>query len=342
MAAGSTGGRIAPLTNSQKLFLQRLLAMHVVTDIEARRLYASIKDKFKNVAPPPSSSQDDDDDGHDDGVGDHHGYLGDDLDHALGIINASLVPAFELEIRTVSLPPPYVEDDGGGGNDEDDGGGRGGRRKRQKLVRYHCVANRIDDASSRSHAYPASRGGAHEMAYFRLALERIVERGNEIIEAAAASADRDGDDDGAGGGVGCPGAMNRMDLINLRTELDGAHGDKLTIERTEIALGGMIEEGWLVRVSPPGGGGGGGGGGDADDDDEDEEDEDEDEERRSTAKAKRKRKKSGGGRGGRRRSSSLRGTYYGIGPRSFMEMGEFLQKAGLPGDRMPQSILHRV
>ena len=147
--------------------------------------------------------------------------------------------------------------------------------------------------------------------------------------------------------MGCPGAMNRMDLINLRTELDGIHGDKLTIDRAEATLGGMIEEGWLVRVSPPGEGGGGGGGSDDDEDGDEDEDEDEDDGdgvgRRSTAK--RKRKKSGGGSskgGDRRRSLSLRGTYYGIGPRSFMEMGEFLQKAGLPGDRMPQSILHHV
>ena len=194
------------------------------------------------------------------------------------------------------------------------------------------------------------------MAYFRLALERIVERGNEIIEAACADHIDDSGADGNNGGrrsgfagvgvvgwVGCPGAMNRMDLINLRTELDGIHGDKLTVDRAEAALGGMIEEGWLVRVSPPGGGGGGGGGSDDDEDEDEDEDDGDGEGRRSTAK--RKRKKSGGGSskgGGRRRSSSLRGTYYGIGPRSFMEMGEFLQKAGLPGDRMPQSILHRV
>ncbi len=196
------------------------------------------------------------------------------------------------------------------------------------------------------------------MAYFRLALERIVERGNEIIEAACADHIDDGGADGnnggrrsggAGvgvvGGVGCPGAMNRMDLINLRTELDGIHGNKLMIDRAEAALGGMIKEGWLVQVSPPGGGGGGG----SDDDKDGDEDKDKDEDdgdgegRRSTAKHK--RKKSGGGSskgGGRRRSLSLRGMYYGIGPRSFMEMDEFLQKAVLPGERMPQLILHRV
>ena len=45
----------------------------------------------------------------------------------------------------------------------------------------------------------------------------------------------------------------------------------------------------------------------------------------------------------RRRPSrkSLRGAFFAIGPRTFMELGDFLQNCGFPEERMPQSILHR-
>ena len=85
----------------------------------------------------------------------------------------------------------------------------------------------------------------------------------------------------------------------------------------------------MVRVAPP----------DEDDDDSDKEDGDSDDED-GGGKKKRKRKKKRASSDSRRKS--LKGTFYGIGPRSFMELGDFLQKVGLPSDRMPQSILHRV
>ena len=133
----------------------------------------------------------------------------------------------------------------------------------------------------------------------------------------------------AGGGAGC--TENGDNGVNGKGG-NGGNGKTIVLPYTSPT--------WNASTK----GVGGGGGGSDDDEDEDEDEDDGDGEgRRSTAK--RKRKKSGGGSckgGGRRRSSSLRGTYYGIGPRSFMEMGEFLQKAGLPGDRMPQSILHRL
>ena len=297
MAKGSAargGGTIAPLTNSTKLFLQRLLVAHVVTDDEAQKLYDSIKTKFAHVVPPTSTNSNDDDD--DDGIT-NHGYMGNNLDHCFGIINASLIPGFELEVRTVSLPSTSSS-----------------ANKRQKLIRYHCITNNTNDNIAKNSAYPISKGGPHEMAYFRLVLERIVERGNEILN--------NDDDDNVTttpGGVGCPGMLNKMELINLRTELDEGHKDKLSIEMTELALQCLIDEKWLVRVAAPSMG-----------DDEDEEDDG------NNARKKRKnnsRKSS---------SSSLKGTYYGIGPRTFMECSEFLQKAGLASERMPQSILHRI
>lgn len=304
-ARGGGGGTIAPLTNSTKLFLQRLLVAHVVTDDEAQKLYDSIKTKFAHVVPPTSTNSNDDDD--DDGIT-NHGYMGNNLDHCFGIINASLVPGFELEVRTVSLP-----------STTNDNNSSGSANKRQKLIRYHCITNNTNDNIAKNSAYPISKGGPHEMAYFRLVLERIVERGNEILN----------DDDSntvSSGGVGCPGMLNKMELINLRTELDEGHKDKLSIEMTELALQCLIDEKWLVRVAAPSMTTHQG-----DDEDEDVEDD--------GNNAKKKKRKSNSRKSS---SSSLKGTYYGIGPRTFMECSEFLQKAGLASERMPQSILHRI
>ena len=302
------GGTIAPLTNSTKLFLQRLLVAHVVTDDEAQKLYDSIKSKFAHVVVTPPNSNDDDD-----GITDH-GYMGNNLDHCFGIINASLVPGFELELRTVSLP---VNNNDKISNDND----TSNRNKRQKLIRYHCITNNTNDNIAKVSAYPISKGGPHEMAYFRLVIERIVERGNEILN------DDDSPPTSSSSSVGCPGMLNKMELINLRTELDDGHKDKLSIEMTELALQCMIDEKWLVRVVavPPAmtqqqrG---------ADGDDEEDDD--------TTTRKKRKSSNK------RSSSSSLKGTYYGIGPRTFMECSEFLHKAGLASERMPQSILHRI
>ena len=274
-----------------------------------------------------NSNDDEDDNGGNDDDGVDHGYMGNNLDHCLGIINASLVPAFNLEICTVSLPPPYKEDDGDSANDEEEGSGRG--KKRTALIKYHAIANRSNDAIAQSHSFPPLRGGGpHEMAYFRLAIEKIVECGVELLEEEG-----DNNSNNNASSVGCLGALNRMELINLRTEMEGAHKDKLTIAQTESALELLLEEGWLVRVSSPSE--------DDDGDDLDNDDDDDGEEEEEGARRKRKKRASSKKKRGSTRMS-LKGTFYGIGPRSFMELGEFLQKAGLPQERMPQSILHRV
>ena len=96
---------IHPLTNSQKLFLQRLLVAHVLTDEKAKDLYQSIQEKFANVNV---NNDDGETSGDDDDV--DQAYMGNDFEHCLGIINASLMPAFNLEIGTVSLPAPYSPD----------------------------------------------------------------------------------------------------------------------------------------------------------------------------------------------------------------------------------------
>ncbi len=293
MAAG-----IAPLNNTQKIFLQRLLAQHVLTDEKARELFAFINEGFGNTQ------------------NERH----DDFDRTLGKINASLVPAFNLEISTVSLPSPYTI------NENDNSNGKAASSSsssssRTPLVKYHAIVNRSNDAIAKANAFPPSRGsnGPHEMVYVRLLIERIIERGSMLLENSSANAYP---------AVGCPGGMNRMEIINLRTELEGAHKGQVTIARAEATLGLLIEEGWLVRVAPPSIGGG-----QNDDDEEDGNDDDDDDEGNKRKKRRSRSNKS---------STKKGGTFYGIGPRTFMELGDFLLKAGLPEERLPQSILHRA
>jgi len=150
MAGGTV--HIAPLTNSQKVFLQRLLVAHVLTEDSAQQLYASIKENFKDVSPA-EEPVDEDDDNNNDAI-DDHGYMGTDLANCLGIINASLVPAFNLEVCTVSLPPPYkTKDDEGNTQTQDEG-----NRKRAALTKYHAIVNRSNDDVAKSHAFPLAKG----------------------------------------------------------------------------------------------------------------------------------------------------------------------------------------
>ena len=268
---------IKPLSNSQKLFLQRLLVSHILTDNEARDLYNSIRDKFANV-----QNEDDDEDNLD------PSYMGNSFDHNLGLINASLLDGFNMEICTVLAPPPYDPDTTS--------------NKKQSFIKYHALVNKSNDAHAKSHAASMHYYGPHEHAYLRLLLEKLVEKGNEMEGITR----------------GCAGVMNKMDVLNSRTDLEGAHEGKLSIPQTEAALETFVNEKWLVEMAPPG------------EEDDDEEDEEED-------RPKKKKRKSADGR-----RKSLRGTYYGIGPRCFLELGEFLRGVGMEEDKMPQTLLNRV
>lgn len=305
---------IRPLSNSQKLFLQRLMVAHVLTDNQAKDLYASIREKFANI------QTEDGDDGID------PSYMGNNFEHCLGIINSSLVPAFDLEICTVSLPPIHDPDNPQAPQSpgDDDGDVSQNKRRRSKnnatnrLVKYHAVVNRSNDEIAQQSGSPLCHGGPHELAYFRLVFEKLVERGLEN-ESSSAS-------------VGCSGVMSRMELINLRTELEGPHKDKLTISQTEAALDMLEREGWIVFGAPP-----------VDDEDSDLDGDEDNEggERQSSRKRKMRWSARPSSSDGNRRKS-LKGTFYGVGPRSFMELGDFLQALGFPEEKMPQSILHRV
>lgn len=310
---------IRPLTNSQKLFLQRLLVAHVLTDEKAKDLYQSIQEKFANVVNNDDGETSDDDDV-------DQGYMGNDFEHCLGIINASLMPAFNLEIGTVSLPAAYSPDGdkttrkSSSQDDEEDNGGRRKSSSSPPLIKYHAIVNRSNDDVAQNYAAARTSLGPHELAFFRKVLEKLVECGNEFLAEHEEQQQQQQQQGSRKRNrvpvVGCIGVLNKMDLINLRTELEGHHHGKLSIAQTEMALEIMESEGWLVPAAPPEDG----------DDDNDNFDSDDDEQ------PKRKRKPS---------RKSLRGAYFSIGPRTFMELGEFLQNCGFPEERMPQSILHR-
>ncbi|KAL3797284.1 hypothetical protein HJC23_004576 [Cyclotella cryptica] len=278
---------IRPLSNSQKLFLQRLMVGHVLTDDQARDLYASIREKFANVEVEGEQES-----------GVDPAFMGNSFDHCLGLINVSLKAAFNLEICTVYLPPPYDPD----GAPATSSSSSSGRTKSPTLIKYHAVVNKSNDVHAKSYASPLSHSGPHEMAYLRLILQKLVDIGNDMDVS-----------------VGCRGVMNKMDIINSRTDLEGAHANKLSVAQTEAALELFLMEKWLVEMAPPG---------EEESDGEDESDED-------RSKKRRKRLSSSGDR-----RKSLRGTYYGIGPRCFLEMGEFLQAVGLPEERIPQTIIN--
>lgn len=274
-----TAQKIKPLSNSQKLFLQRLMTAHILPDQQARDLYNAIRNKFANVEVDNDEVD--------------PAYMGNGFEHNLGLINVSLKNAFNLEICTVFLPPPYDPD---------------APEQSSAPVKYHAVINKSNDQHAKSYAAATSHYGPHELAYLRLLLEKLVERDNNNTNTNV---------------KGCRGVMNRMDILNARTELEEPHANKLTIPQSEAALELFLIEKWLVEMRPSG---------------EVTEDEDSDnlEDDGEDKPKKKKRKKSSGGD----RRKSLKGTYYGIGPRCFLELGEYLQGVGFPEERMPQIILN--
>ena len=237
---------IRPLTNSQKLFLQRLLAAHVLTDDKAKDLYKTINEKFANI-----NVSNDDEEEDDEGV--DHSYMGYNFEHCLGIINASLMPAFNLEIGTVSLPAPLRDDQKSTNQDDEDDGDRKPAAA-PSLIKYHAIVNRSNDDVAKNYAAARTALGPHELAYFRKVLEKLVECGNEFLEIEQQEQQQGGRKRNRIPMVGCIGRLNKMDVINLRTELEGPHKNKLStvklsIAQTEVALEIMESEGWVVPAA---------------------------------------------------------------------------------------------
>lgn len=128
------------------------------------------------------------------------------LDRCIGAINGVIVPALQLEIAAIVM------------------------RENGTNVRYYGLVNKLVDDAAKLFASPSLN--VHEVALFRLVLEKFVEKGLEMDEIDF---------------VGCPGVLSATDIINLRSNLTGAHSGKLSAVQAERALETMRIEQWIVN-----------------------------------------------------------------------------------------------
>lgn len=321
--------RVRALSPGQQKFLQMLMARHVLSDSEAQALYTALSHQAEEDDQAP---------------------LGRSLEHCLGVINDSLSAGFGLEIKTVSLDKrcagpmdndedeAKAEDETEEGSSSAPGGARksfpakkSAKNKNKNTVRYHAVVNKVTDPASKSTFMTATAASAphhsanirtpHEMAYLRLIVEKIIERGMDMDEAGGGA---------EGVGAGSRGCLGRISVLNLRNELEGPHEGKVSLAQAQHALSCLIGEKWLVATNPP----------EDDDDDEEGDGDDDDETETPTGKRKRGGRKS---RGGRTSLDGLGGdgpalSHVMVGPRTYMELPDLLKDCGL--ERVPQFILH--
>eukprot|EP00592_Proboscia_alata_P008305 CAMPEP_0194355212 /NCGR_PEP_ID=MMETSP0174-20130528/3172_1 /TAXON_ID=216777 /ORGANISM="Proboscia alata, Strain PI-D3" /LENGTH=218 /DNA_ID=CAMNT_0039124411 /DNA_START=95 /DNA_END=748 /DNA_ORIENTATION=+ len=211
------------LSDVNQLFLQRLLSAYVLTDRDAQNLYQQICS---------SVSEDEDDVQHP------------TFENALRSINSSLVPFFDLEIRTTVIPDSICSPKNNNNDAESDNNTP--RKSKQSASKYHAVVNKVKDVPAKLHASSCNKG-PHDVELFRLILEKIVE---EHVEEETSKTDADEETEGSGGSsrkkrrksrikepsVGCNGSLSRMEIINLRTELEGVHSGKISLPDAEARL----------------------------------------------------------------------------------------------------------
>jgi len=135
------------------------------------------------------------------------------LEACIGTINSAIVPLLQIEICTIVMPE-------GGVN-----------------VRYHGVVNKVADEAAKLYAAPGRT--VHEVALFRLLLERIVASGKDMQVNE--------EEDGKISGVGCAGVVALNDAVGLRLELTGAHRNKLTATQADAAIGSFLRDKWLLQ-----------------------------------------------------------------------------------------------
>jgi len=308
------------------------MACHVVTDDDLLDLYGHIK-----------SSE--------------LGEMGQNLSNCLGTINASLGPAFGLEVRTVALGEKVAPPSGISSQEEDEDRATSSsvakKNRSQRLVKYHSVVNKLSDSVSKKAAHhgPYARN-PHELELLKVVLEKIVERHLDDLESAAAEESEGGDESGNGGSsasgggsaqvVGCCAGLRRMECINLRTQLKGPHHNKVGLRDAERALSSFVAEGWLIAthkpktvVTPS-----------PSQDEEDEEGaavkQDSAGTPSSSFRSHKRSKRSIDGLGVMDNIDAKPGSgnYLMIGPRTYMELPDALTDFGLGRERMPQFILH--
>jgi hypothetical protein len=271
---------INPLTTPQQRLLQNVLASHVSTDSALRTLWDEIRQTSSN-----------------------NEYLGRDLNDTLCIINRSLKPAFGLEIRSVSLA---LSSGGDNGNDED--------QDSDRPQLYHAIVNCQADKVSKAAGNPDMTKNPHELALFRLIIERLVEMSNDDDRGQEEEEEENNNNDGSARkrnrssrmGTGCQAALSDMAMINMRTELTGAHAGKLSIEQVQNMLELFVSQGWFVSAADPNGNGS--------------------REKTSTPNSSSRKKK---------KTRNLQ-----LGPRAYLEFADFLRKAGMDQELLPQFLVH--
>jgi hypothetical protein len=288
------------LSPPQQQLLQHLLASRVCTDSALKKIWvqvehnaASQREKYvqSGLIHASATSQE---------------FLGRDLNDTLSIINRSLKPTFGLEIRSVSmaLHQPRAANDDDEDSDEED-------RAQETPQLYHAIVNCQADRVSKLAANPDMTKNPHELALFRLILERLVEMSTEQNEE-----EEDHPNDGSARkrrkrsrmGAGCQAALSDLAMINMRTELTGAHANKLTIEQVQNMLDLFLSQGWFVVAA------------------------------NSDSAGLSQLNRDGTPASKSRKKKKTR--YLQLGPRSYLEFAEFLRKLGLEQEALPQFLVH--
>mmetsp|Transcript_21215 Transcript_21215/g.31868 ORF Transcript_21215/g.31868 Transcript_21215/m.31868 type:complete len:304 (+) Transcript_21215:102-1013(+) len=299
---------IRPLSRQQQIFLQRLFALHVLTESQAQSLF----DDVLQLQPQRNE-------------------LGRDVRDTFKRINRSLIPAFRLEIKSVSLALSLPNHGGSGDSDDDnhgecDGGGDSGENRLVRPIIYHSIVNCDSDEVAKTASNPTFTKSPHEFAFFRLLLEKFIEEDIQSGSNGDTGEDRDTSFSSSNtSGKGCKSRMSRIDMINARNDLTGPHEGKVTIAQAESVLDLLEVQGWFVpAASPPSNSGEGA------------------ESMSSPSSSARKRRRNASSGSGSGSSSAVGGgsKYLQIGPRSYLEYPDFLIKVGLDDNKLPQFLVH--
>jgi hypothetical protein len=207
----SPDSSISNLTGAHQLFLQRFIANRVMSDEEAKLLYAEV------IAVA-----------NDGGVETQELNQIDErqFQRFLGTVGAALRDAFDFDLRTVSIPHRTVASNKG---------------SRKGSTRYHAFVNKLSDTPAK--LYGAPNKNPHELSFFRLILEHMIDDGNSITTGSQNEYQQ------LPSTGGCQGSLSDIEIINLRNELKGPHANKMNSHEVEKALQKYVQEKWLLETS---------------------------------------------------------------------------------------------
>jgi len=152
-----------------------------------------------------------------------------DFERFVGRISSNLRENLDFDIRTAILFDEAVSSSSS-----------------SLTTRYHAFVNRVGDAPAQ--LYGAFNKNPHEIALFKIVLEKLIQKGNGDEENDDCS---ENEDNNAPRRVsktvtGCRGYMSFMEMLALRSELTEPHEGKLTLQQAQDALEKFIQEKWLV------------------------------------------------------------------------------------------------